>query len=200
MTVESMTQNGKQSEERARPSWTWSRIARRIRVPLGFAFAILYLWRARPTWISLIVGVAIAVLGLGIRAVASGHVDKNEELAMAGPYALVRNPLYLGSIVIALGFAAAARDMVIAIVIVVLFVLIYVPTIRSEERYLRTRFAGYAEYARAVPRLVPRTLRLGGMTQDFSPELYRKHREYNALFGAAAMLAALVVKMLWFRG
>lgn len=195
-----MTENEKQPAEPARSAWSWSRIARRIRVPLGFAFAAFYLWRARPTSVSLIVGVAIAALGLGIRAVSSGHVDKNQELAMSGPYAYVRNPLYLGSIVIALGFAAAARDIVIALVIVVMFLLIYVPTIRSEERYLRTRFAGYADYARRVPRLVPRTLRFGGMSQGFSRELYRMHREYNALFGAAAMLAALVVKMLWFRG
>ena len=72
--------------------------------------------------------------------------------------------------------------------------------IRSEERYLADAFPEYAAYADAVPRLVPRTLRFGGMTQGFSRALYLKHREYNALFGAAAMLAALVVKMLWFRG
>lgn len=200
MTVDSMTQNGRQSGERTRISWTWSRIARRIRVPLGFAFAVLYLWRARPTWISFVVGAAIAALGLGIRAVASGHVDKNEELAKTGPYAYVRNPLYLGSIIVAIGFAVAARDVVIALLIVVMFIVIYVPTIRSEERYLRTRFPGYSAYARAVPRLVPRTLGFSGMTQGFSRALYLKHREYNASFGAAMMLAALVVKMLWFRG
>ncbi len=85
MTVDSMPQNEKQTVARAR--WSWSRIARRIRVPLGFAFAVFYLWRARPTWGSLAVGTAIAALGLGIRAVASGHVNKNEELATTGPYA-----------------------------------------------------------------------------------------------------------------
>ena len=190
-----MPQNEQQSTAPARLSW--SRIARRIRVPLGFAFAAFYLWRARPNWLSLIVGAAIAALGLGIRAVASGHVDKNEELAKTGPYAYVRNPLYFGSIVLAVGFAAAARDVVIAALIVVMFVVIYVPTIRSEERYLRTRFPEYSAYARDVARLVPRTLRFGGMTQGFSCELYLKHREYNALFGAAAMLAALVVKILF---
>jgi protein-S-isoprenylcysteine O-methyltransferase Ste14 len=195
-----MAEKERQSEERTRVSWSWSRIARRIRVPLGFAFAALYLWRARPNWVSLIVGVAIAVLGLGIRAVASGHVEKNEQLARMGPYAYVRNPLYFGSIVIAIGFAAAARDLLVALLIVLMFVLIYVPTIRSEERYLRTRFADYSAYADRVPSLIPRTLRFSAMTQDFSRELYLKHREYNALFGAAAMMAALVVKMLWFRG
>jgi hypothetical protein len=193
-----MTQNEKQPAERTPLSW--SRIARRIRVPLGFAFAAFYLWRARPSRMSLIVGMAIAALGLGVRAVSSGHVNKNEELAMTGPYAYVRNPLYLGSIVIALGFAVAARDILIAVLIVVMFVLIYVPTIRSEERYLRTRFPEYAAYAEAVPCLIPRRVPLGGMSGDFSRELYLKHREYNASFGAVAMLAALVVKMLWSRG
>ncbi len=193
-----MPQNQQQSSAPAR--FSWSRLARRIRVPLGFAFAVFYLWRARPTWVSFGVGALIAALGLIVRAVASGHVDKNEELATTGPYAYVRNPLYLGSIVVAVGFAVAARDVVIAVLIVVLFAFVYVPTIRSEEEYLRNRFSEYAAYARAVPRLFPRTLRCAGMTQGFSRELYLKHREYNALIGAALMLAALMVKMLWFRG
>lgn len=193
-----MAQKDKQSAERTRLSW--SRIARRIRVPLGFAFAAFYLWRARPALVSLIVGAVIAALGLGIRAIASGHVNKNQELAMTGPYAHVRNPLYLGSIVIAVGFAVAARDALIAVLIVVMFVVIYVPTIRSEEEYLQTHFAAYSSYARTVPRLVPRSWHFRGMAQDFSRELYWKHREYNASFGAAAILAALLVKMLWSRG
>ena len=195
-----MTANEKQSAERAQSALSWSRIARRIRVPLGFAFAAFYLWRARPSWLSLVVGAAIAALGLGIRAVASGHVDKNQELATTGPYAYVRNPLYLGSIVIAIGFAVAARDVAIAALIVLMFVVIYVPTIRSEERFLRTRFADYSAYADAVPRLFPRRLRSGELTRNFSRALYLKHREYNASFGALAMLLALLVKMLWSRG
>lgn len=199
MTVDSMAQQEKQSTAGER-RWTWSRVARRIRVPLGFAFATFYLWRARPTWVAVIVGAAIAFFGLVIRAVASGHVNKNEELAKTGPYAYVRNPLYLGSIVIAIGFAVVARDAAIAVLIVVMFILIYVPTMRSEERYLRANFPEYSAYASEVPRLVPRRFRFGGMGQDFSRELYLKHREYNASFGAAAMLVALVVKMLWSRG
>src|SRR6202050_1142554 len=80
--------------------WTWNRIARRIRVPLGFLFAAFYIWRARPTWASIFVGVAIALLGIAIRALASGQVQKNQVLTQTGPYAYVRNPLYLGSILI----------------------------------------------------------------------------------------------------
>ena len=181
---------------KAGASWNW--IARRIRVPLGFLFAVFFFWRARPDCLSLAVGGAVAALGVFLRAMASGHVKKNEELATTGPYAYSRNPLYLGSIIIAIGFAIASRDLWVAVGIVVLFTLIYVPVIRSEETFLQEHFSAYREYARRVPRLLPRTLWLSGLTAGFSPALYGQHREYNALIGAAVMLAALVVKMLWF--
>ena len=175
-----------------------NKIARRIRVPLGFLFAVFYFWRARPDWLSLALGAAVAALGVFLRAMASGHVKKNEELAMTGPYAYSRNPLYLGSIIIAIGFAIASRDLWVAVGILALFTLIYVPVIRSEEAFLRQRFSTYDDYAQRVPRLLPDTLWFSGLTSGFSPALYRQHREYNALIGAAAMLAALVVKVLWF--
>jgi len=177
---------------------SWSRIARRIRVPLGFLFAAFYFLRARPDWTSLAMGGAVAALGVFIRAMASGHVKKNQELATTGPYAYCRNPLYLGSIIIAIGFAIAARDVWVAVGIVLLFTSIYVPVIRAEETFLREQFESYEDYARRVPRLLPRTLWMSGLTAGFSRELYFQHREYNAVIGAAAMLAALVVKMLWF--
>jgi protein-S-isoprenylcysteine O-methyltransferase Ste14 len=178
-------------------TWSWSRIARRIRVPLGFLFAAFYLWRARPDWLSLAIGSAVAVWGIFLRAMASGHLKKNEELATTGPYAYCRNPLYLGSIIIAIGFAIASRDIWVATAIAVLFAAIYAPVIRSEEAFLRQHFAGFGDYSRRVPRLLPRTLWWSGLTVGFSRALYHQHREYNAFIGAAAMLAALVVKMLW---
>ncbi len=179
---------------------SWNRIARRIRVPLGFLFAAFYFWRARPDWLSLALGGAVAALGVFLRAMASGHVKKNEQLAMTGPYAYSRNPLYLGSIIIALGFAVASRDVWVAVAIIALFTLIYVPVIRSEETFLRSRFPEFESYSQRVPRLLPTTVWFPGLTSGFSRELYSQHREYNALIGAAAMLAALVVKMLWFPG
>ena len=183
-----------------RSAGSWSKIARRIRVPLGFLFAAFYFWRARPDWLSLALGAAVAATGVFLRAMASGHVKKNEQLATTGPYAYCRNPLYLGSIIIAIGFAIAARDLWVAIGIVGLFIVIYVPVMRSEEDFLRQQFAEYESYARRVPRLIPSTVWFPGLTSGFARELYRQHREYNALIGAAALLAALVVKMLWFPG
>jgi protein-S-isoprenylcysteine O-methyltransferase Ste14 len=177
---------------------SWKRIARRIRVPLGFLFAAFYFWRARPDWTSLLFGAAIAAFGVYLRAMASGHVKKNEELTTTGPYAYCRNPLYLGSIIIAIGFAVAARDVWVTVAIIALFGFIYVPVIRSEEAFLRTAFTAYDEYANRVPRLMPRSFSLAGIASGFSAALYRQHREYNAFIGAAAMLAALIFKMLWF--
>jgi len=177
----------------------WSRIARRIRVPLGFVFAVLYFWLARPSWRSIVLGAILIVPGLLVRALASGHVRKNEALATSGPYAYTRNPLYLGSLLIGVGFAVAARSWWVGVALVVMFFAIYLPVIRDEEAFLSQRFPEFEEYARRVPRMFPR---LGARENDaaaFSIDLYLKHREYNALLGAVAMLAALVVKMIVFR-
>lgn len=182
------------------PSWTWSRIARRIRVPLGFLFAAFYIWRARPAWTSVAVGAAVAACGIAIRAFASGQVQKDRELTMTGPYAYVRNPLYLGSIVIGIGFAIAARDIWVAVVMVIYFAVVYVPVIRGEENFLSGRFPDYADYRRRVPSLLPRSWWFAGVTAGFSRELYFRHREYNSLLGAAAILAVLIAKILWLPG
>jgi protein-S-isoprenylcysteine O-methyltransferase Ste14 len=184
----------------AKPAWTWSRIARRIRVPLGFLFAAFYIWRAWPSWLSVGVGVAIALLGIAIRALASGQVQKDRVLTRTGPYAYVRNPLYVGSIVIGIGFAVASRDIWVVAVLVIFFAAVYVPVIRSEQDFLRTRFPEYADYTRRVPSLLPRTLWFAGVTSGFSRELYFRHREYNSLLGATAMLAVLIAKILWLPG
>ena len=175
----------------------WSRVARRIRVPLGFAFAGLYLWLARPTWRFLGVGAVLILLGLVIRALASGHVRKNEALATTGPYAYTRNPLYLGSLLIAMGFALAARSWWVGLVLVVMFFAIYLPVIRGEETLLREKFPDFDEYARRVPRMIPRfpPAKSDDKAGGFSTELYLKHREWNALLGSLLLVGALIVKM-----
>ena len=176
----------------------WSQVARRIRVPLGFLFAVLYFWLARPTWRSIAVGAVEIVAGLFIRGLASGHVQKNEALATSGPYAYTRNPLYLGSLLMGVGFCMAARSWWVAVVLVVMFLAVYLPVIRGEEVFLREKFPEFEEYARRVPRLMPMVGRASDSQEPspgFSWDLYLKHREYNALLGAVAMTAALIVKM-----
>jgi len=176
---------------------SWTRIARRIRVPVGFVFAAFYLWQARPSWACLAAGGAIVAIGVALRAYASGYLRKASELTTTGPYAYTRNPLYLGSLIIAAGFAVAARSLWIALAMAVIFVAIYVPVMNFEERFLRSQFPNFDEYAHRVPRLLPRLSAAAGPRGQYSLDLYRKHREYNAALGAAAILAVLILKLVW---
>ena len=178
----------------------WQKIARRIRVPLGFAAALLYLWelvqhKPQPqpiAWSPLLV-----VPGLWLRGYAAGYVKKNRELTTTGPYAYTRNPLYLGSMAMAAGFAVALLSWPVALALAVGFAVIYVPVIASEERFLRATFPGFDAYCRRVPRLIPR-LTPASQTVDqagsgaFSLALYRRHREYNAGIGAALLYLSLL--------
>ncbi len=179
----------------------WQRVARRIRVPLGFCFAAVFLSLARPTWGSVGLSLLLVAPGVWLRGYAAGYVKKNQELTRTGPYAYTRNPLYLGSMLIAFGFAGASRSWVVLVALAVLFAVIYWPTIRSEEAFLRGEFAEFEEYARAVPRLLPRLTAAPGGTGSgvFSRERYLHHREYNAGMGALAIYAALVTRLVALR-
>jgi hypothetical protein len=179
----------------------WQKIARRIRVPLGFAFAALYLWqvfRNPPQLLWILLSLLLVLPGLWLRGYASGYVQKNAELTTTGPYAYTRNPLYLGSILIAFGFALALASWIVALALVLLFAIIYIPVISSEERFLRATFDGFNEYCQRVPRLLPR-LTSAAVSSDrgsFSIELYSKHREYNAAIGAVVVYLALLAGLL----
>jgi protein-S-isoprenylcysteine O-methyltransferase Ste14 len=180
----------------------WQKVARRIRVPLGFLTAALYLfelWRREPRPAAVAWSLLLVVPGLWLRAYASGYVKKNRELTQTGPYAYTRNPLYLGSILIAAGFALALLSWPVAAMLAAMFLIIYVPVISSEERFLRSNFADFDAYCRHVPRLVPRLTpaRSSGSKTEVSPgkfsvDLYLRHREYNAAIGAALLYLSLL--------
>ena len=122
---------------------------------------------------------------------------KNEALATSGPYAYTRNPLYLGSLLIGVGFAVAARSWWVGVALVVMFFAIYLPVIQGEEKFLRERFPEFEEYARGVPRMLPRLIPASASEGGgkFSMNLYLKHREWNALLGAIALMAILIAKI-----
>jgi protein-S-isoprenylcysteine O-methyltransferase Ste14 len=177
----------------------WQRVARRIRVPLGFLTAALYLFeliRRAPHPAAVAWSLALVLPGLWLRAYAAGYVKKNRELTVTGPYAHTRNPLYLGSMLIAAGFAVALLSWPVALVLAFGFAAIYVPVIASEERFLRATFPGFDDYCRQVPRLIPRltpAAHPGAEKGSFSFSLYIQHREYNAAMGALLLYLSLLL-------
>jgi protein-S-isoprenylcysteine O-methyltransferase Ste14 len=205
--------NGHSSRSNGRPTqWErWRKVARRIRVPLGFLTAAVYLVEVvrRPSHPAAIAWSLLLVLpGLALRAAASGTVKKNQELSVTGPYAYTRNPLYLGSSLIAAGFAVALLSWPLALLLAVGFAAIYIPVIASEEQFLRTAFPEFENYCRNVPRFIPRltsakSARKSSLPPDsepvtkaatggFSFALYLKHREYNSALGAALLYLSLL--------
>ena len=200
-------------------STQWQSWARRIRVPLGFVTAALYVFEVarRPTHPSAIAWSLLLVLpGLALRAAASGTVKKNRELTVTGPYAHTRNPLYLGSMLMAAGFAVALLSWPLALVLAAGFAVVYIPVIAGEEQFLRATFPGFDDYCRSGPRRVPRIVHgrprltpaqaqngqaippdpppaANPPSSSFSLALYLKHREYNSAIGAALLYLSLLV-------
>lgn len=170
----------------------------RWRVPLGFLFAAIFFLVARPVWQSLAIGVSVAFVGLLIRAWASGHIRKNAVLAVSGPYAYTRNPLYLGSFLIGLGFTVGGASWWTVLLFAAWFLGLYLPVMRKESEDLRQIFGvEYERYASEVPLFLPRaTAFRADEASDvkFDPKLYLRYREYRAALGLVAALGLLMLK------
>ncbi|MEZ5364386.1 MAG: isoprenylcysteine carboxylmethyltransferase family protein [Bryobacterales bacterium] len=175
----------------------YAEIAARTRVPAGFLVMAAFLWFAQPTPATMLLGVAIASAGLALRAWAAGHLAKNQKLATSGPYAHVRNPLYVGTLAVGIGFAIAGGRWSVGALLVLFFLLWYLPVVEEEERHLAKILPGYDDYRARVPQLIPAlTPRYSG-GESFQFALYRKNREYQALLAFLLTLAALAAKTLW---
>ena len=175
----------------------------RWRVPFGFACAALFFLLARPSAVTLITGGIVALLGLALRGWATGHLRKNEALAIGGPYAHTRNPLYLGSFLIGLGFTIAAGRWVLVILFAALFLGIYVPVIRVESATLDDLFGeDYQRYRGTVPLFLPRLSPYRGQNVEktrFDGALYRRYREYRAAAGLVIAWALLALKAFYLK-
>jgi len=165
----------------------------RLRVPGGFLLVAAFLWLSDPTAPSLLYGLPVSVLGLWLRGWAAGHLAKNERLTTSGPYAWVRNPLYVGTLLTAAGLVIASRRASLAVLFTAVFLLVYLPVIELEEQYLRQLFVAFDDYAERVPMLVPRG-RSRTESIRFQWRLYLHNREYQALAAFLAGVAVLVFK------
>jgi hypothetical protein len=178
------------------PAGNW---VSRWRVRAGYPLAIVFLLLAHPTAPVLLAGTAVAALGLLVRGAAAGHLHKHEQLAISGPYALTRNPLYFGSALLAAGFVIASASWIPAALVAAYFLAFYPAVMRREETELRARYgAAFEEYARRVPLFWPRFGRSAERgSARFSWAQYRRNREYQAALGALVGMALLATKPFW---
>lgn len=159
----------------------------RLRVPLGFVCGIVALALAEPTRATLVTGAAIAMVGEALRIWAAGHLEKSREVTTSGPYRFTRHPLYVGSMVMAIGFVIAANSVAVGIVALVYFAAAYTAAIRREEAFLTGAFGdAYPDYKAG---------RLGGVSRAFSLERAMRNREYRAAAGLVVALGILAVKL-----
>jgi protein-S-isoprenylcysteine O-methyltransferase Ste14 len=165
----------------------------RLRVVCGFVLVAAFAWFSAPTPESLVIGIPISVVGLALRAWAAGHLAKNQRLATGGPYAYTRNPLYLGTSLVAAGLVVASRSAGLAVLFGMVFLLVYLPVIELEEQHLRKIFPEYADYATRVPRFRP-CWPSGHGTEPFQLSLYLKNQEYQALAGFVLGTGLLIWK------
>lgn len=171
------------------------RTLQRLRVPLGFLFAAVFLVFAKPTVFSLAIGGSIALIGVAIRAWASGHIRKASVLAVTGPYAYTRNPLYVGSFIMGVGFTVAANVWWLALIFIALFIGIYLPVMRVEADDIRRIFGeDFEEYERNVPLLLPRLMPWKKTVGKFDFGLYLQYREYRAVAGVLIAVGILAAK------
>lgn len=182
-----------------------ARISRTMRLKGAWLLVIPFFWWARPTPELLLAGAVLAAGGLLVRALAAGHIHKDRQLTVTGPYAHTRNPLYLGSFLLGLGVVVAGGRLVFVVIFLAFFGWVYSRVIRQEARHLAGIFGpAYAEYVRNVPLFVPRLRPWPGPAGDgergapasFSLERWRRNREYEALLGTVAGFVGLSLRML----
>ena len=170
------------------PVSDWLIRVARLRVTIGFGVAAAAFWLARPSWPSVAVGAAVALVGESLRAWAAGHLEKGTEVTSSGPYRWMRHPLYVGSSLLGVGFAVASRHPVAAALVVVYLAVSLSVAARLEEATLRAKFGdAYDRYARGTQ---------GATTRPFSADRARRNGEAPTVLGVLAALALLAVKVL----
>lgn len=167
----------------------------RYRVPAGWVLGVLLVLLARPSPLSLGLGLPLVLAGEAARLWASGHIEKTKCLATGGPYAHSRNPLYVGSLAMAFGVAVACASHWVVLAVALYFVAFYPSVMREEAEFLAKKFPGeYAAWAAAVPLFWPRLVPAGQRESRFEWARVRLNREWRT--AAALPLIALLLLLL----
>ena len=166
----------------------------RFRVPAGLFLLGGFAFLAHPSWMSVLQSLPVIAVGMALRAWAAGHLEKNQKLAVSGPYAYTRNPLYFGSLIVAAGFCIAAASWWLGLLFFAAFALIYLPVMEQEAAHLSNLFPDYAAYAARVPLLLPWPSGYGA-GKAFSWDLFWRNKEQKAWYASLAGLSLLLVKI-----
>lgn len=170
----------------------------RYRVPAGWLAGVVVFALARPTLRSLLLGLPLALVGETLRIWASGHIEKTRSLATGGPYAHTRNPLYVGSVVMALGAAVASASPWVALAVCGYLAAFYPSVVRSEAAFLRGRFpAEYEEWSRAVPLFLPRVTPGGPRATVFDRRRVALNHEWRTAAALPAVALLFYVRSLF---
>lgn len=166
---------------------------------MGFVAVAVYFAVAHATWRLIFLGLPVALVGVAVRAWASGHLRKNARLAVSGPYAFTRNPLYFGSFLMLGGALISGGSVLLAVALLTLFLLVYYPVMQREALHMQTLFGKeYEVWAASVPLFFPRLSPWrAAVPEGFDWDLYLKHREYRAMVGVLVLYSAVALKYLF---
>jgi protein-S-isoprenylcysteine O-methyltransferase Ste14 len=163
----------------------------------GFVFAVAFLYLATPSTTAVAIGFPLGAIGLFVRAWSSGLIRKNKELAQDGPYAMTRNPLYVGSFIAGCGVSVMGGHPVLAIIFVVAYLAVYHQIIFNEEKHLLKLFPEQLPaYMAAVPRFFPNPAKFKGFGKYDGKHMLKKHKEWQAWLGYLAVTGVLLSKAL----
>jgi protein-S-isoprenylcysteine O-methyltransferase Ste14 len=134
---------------------TWQRKVRRVPLFIGALLLVIF---AKPQFPGIWIGMVLIFLGEGIRIWAAGHLQKNEVLTVTGPYAYVKNPLYIGSILITAGFCILADNIYLLAAAFLMFCFHYIPYKKRVEGDRMKKIFGnqFEDYDGKVPDYLPR--------------------------------------------
>ena len=169
-----------------------------LRMPIGFLAGILFIWRAKPSLASFIIGTLFIFFGEFTRFVSSGTLKKFEGVTRNGIYAYTRNPLYIGSFFLGTGACIISKDLLFSLMFFIFFISLYNRVMLREERYLIGRYGeDYRRYIEEVPRIFPRKFSLKCVFSETSPALAIKNKEGKTLLGIALVLMIMITKMIY---
>jgi hypothetical protein len=175
------------------------KIVRYNRIAASFVLSAIFIYFAKPTPGSFLIGVPVIFIGEVFRTLSSGYIEKDFSLTMGGPYSVTRNPLYLGNFLMGLGFAIITNQPILLLLFITIFAFIYHVTILEEEKGLLQRYGQeFMAYMSAVPKFLPKLWQWNRNGHAFNWSLVMKHREYITWFGTIGGILLLVAKMTLF--